>query len=543
MKKKFSELGNQNKNIILIGCVLVFIGIISSIVYFTGGTAYTFTHLMYAPIILAAFLFGIKGAIGAAFIGGVALGPWMPANVSDGTMQEPRGWMIREMIFLLIGLVVGYLFQYIKKDRENQIKKSLINTITGYSNASKLKMDLDKMINKRKSFSMIAFRLMNLDNINRYVDYNIGEKSILKAIEMLANLVGRDNIYSVFTNEFVFTMWGNSVEDAYLKAKEFLRYFHEPILVEGVPITLTIQCSIINYPLHAKDANDLYKRMGRTFGQQERDENRIAIYDNSAVKKNKAKYDTVVLLYDAIKEGQFTMVYQPIINLSQQNVKSVEALLRWNNSKNLNTEEFIQIAEDAGIISEITKWVITNAINQIRQWQDEGIRIKVAINLSSKDLKDDAIVQFIIDYIKVSQIDPTLFEIELTERVIVENVNEVGHLLNRFKEIGVQVSLDDFGTGYNSFVQLANLPIDFLKIDKFFIDHIEDTNYRFLVEGMINLAHDLGKKVIAEGVETKEQLEILKGMDCDNIQGYYFSKPISSDELKKFELQFNKSLK
>ena len=356
---------------------------------------------------------------------------------------------------------------------------------------------------------------------------------------MLANLVGRDNIYSVFTNEFVFTMWGNSVEDAYMKAKEYLSCFHEPILIEGVPINLTMQCSIINYPLHAKNATDLYKRMGRTFGQQERDDYRIAIYDNSAVKKNKAKYETVVLLYDAIKREQFTMVYQPIINLSQNEIEAVEALLRWDNSKKLNTEEFIRIAEDAGIISGITKWVIKNAINQIKKWQDEGVRIKVAINLSSKDLRDDVIVQFIIDYIKVSQIDPTLLEIELTERVIVENISEVGNLLNRFKAIGIQVSLDDFGTGYNSFVQLANLPIDYLKLDKFFIDQIDDANYRSLIEGMINLAHNLGKKVIAEGVETKEQLELLKEMNCDNIQGYYFSRPISSDELKEFKFRFN----
>lgn len=178
IKLKHSELRSQKKIIFLVGCVLVLIGIISSIVYFTGGTEYTCTHLMYIPIIWAAFLFGVKGAVGAAFIGGLALGPWMPINVSAGIMQEPSSWMIREMIFLLIGLVVGCLFQHITKDREIQIKKSLVNTLTGYSNASKLKMDLDKMINKRKSFSMIAFRLMNLDNINRYVDYNIGEKSI-----------------------------------------------------------------------------------------------------------------------------------------------------------------------------------------------------------------------------------------------------------------------------------------------------------------------------------------------------------------------------
>ena len=538
MIKRMFNLAISKKRIISICFILILIFVADYIVYLTGGTKFAFTHLMYIPIIISAFVFDIKGAVGAAFLGGIILGPLMPVNVSEGIMQEPSGWILRTSSFVIIGLVIGFLFQRIKMDKEIQIKKSFINTITGFPNASKLKLDLNEMINKQKSFSLIIFKIINLDHINRYIDYSIGEKSLFKAIEILSNLVDKDNIYSIFTNEFAVTMWGCSIEGAYLKAKEFLDYFKEPVLIDGVPVNLVIKVGISNYPLHGKEENDLFKKMGRTLDQEEFDGNEIAIYESSISQKNKEKYETVVSIYDAIKNDRFTIAYQPIINLKRNEVKGVEALLRWNNSKNMNPGEFIKIAEDAGIISEITRWVIKNAIDQLKKWQEEGIKTKISINISSKDLKDDSIIEYTADYIKVSQIEPTLLEFELTERVIVENENKVEYLLNRIKNIGIKISLDDFGTGYNSLVHLVKLPIDYLKIDKFFMDNIKDIHHRFLIKGIINLAHNLGKEVIAEGVETEGQLKLLNNMSCDSIQGYYFSKPLPPDELKEFILNF-----
>ncbi|HKM34176.1 MAG TPA: EAL domain-containing protein, partial [Lachnospiraceae bacterium] len=388
------SLISHRKRNVSVCCIILLIFVVDFIVYLAGGTEYAFTHLMYIPIIISAFLFNMKGAVGAAILGGITLGPLMPVNVSEGVMQRSSSWIFRGFIFIVIGLVVGFLFQRIKIDKEIQIKKSFTNTATGFPNASKLKIDLIEMANEQKCCSLIAFRIINLDDINMYVDYGIGEKALFKAIETLSNLVEKVNVYSVLTNEFAVTMWGCSIEDAYLKAKEFLDYFKEPVLIDAVPVNIVIKCGIINYPMHAKDGNDLYKKMSRTLDQQEIDEHRITFYEESLLQKNKLKYETIVLLYDAIKNGRFTIAYQPIINLKRNEVKGVEALLRWNNSMNMNTGEFIQIAEDAGLISEITKWVITNVIDQIKKWQNEGLRTKVAVNISSNDLKDGSIIKY-----------------------------------------------------------------------------------------------------------------------------------------------------
>lgn len=539
IEKILDCMAKPKKRIILICGIVLLIFLVDFIVYIAGGTTYVFTHLMYIPIIISAFLFDIKGAVGAAALGGITLGPWMPVNVSQGIMQKPSSWIIRGIIFIVIGLVVGYLLQRIKIDKEIQIKKSFTNTTTGFPNANKLKLDLVNRTKEQKCCSLITFRIVNLDDINMYVDYSIGEKALLTAIETLANLVGRVNVYSVLTNEFAVTIWGCSVEDAYLKAKEFLNYFNEPVFINEIPVNIDIRCGIINYPIHAMDGNDLFKKMSRTLDQYKVDKRRITIYEDSLVQKNKLKYETIVHLYDAIKNGRFTIVYQPIINVKCNEVKSVEALIRWNNSLNLSTCEFIQIAEDAGLICEITKWVITNVVDQIRKWQDEGLRVKVSVNVSSDDLRNCSIIEYTINYMKEMQIDPALLEFELTERVIVDNKKEVKDLLEYIKEIGIEVSLDDFGMGYNSLVQLSDLPIDNLKIDKFFVDHINEMYYRCMIEGIIQLAHNIGKKVIVEGVETEEQLELLNDMNCDNIQGYYFCKPLPSEQLKAYIMSFD----
>nr|WP_319489654.1 EAL domain-containing protein [uncultured Caproiciproducens sp.] len=522
--------------------ILLLIFIIDNIVYITGETSLSYSHMMYIPIILSAFLLGIKGSVGTAVLSGLTLGPLMPDGVYEGMRQDPSSWIIRTVFFIIIGLIIGLSFDRIKMDKENQIKKSYEHITTGYQNSNKLRLDLNEMIKKQMKFTLVAFRIVNFDHVNRYVDYKIGEKSAMEVLEGLSGLFGRGNIYSMYTNEMIVIMRECNIEDAYANAKKFLNNFDEPIFVDGLPVGLVIKGGIANFPLHGKEVNDLFEKISKTLDHGAFDKNGVSIYENSIAQKIKENYDTAVLLYDAVKHDKLTIVYQPKINLQRNEVIGVEALLRWNNGAKgkMSPGEFIKIAEDAGIINDITKWVIKNVIDQLKKWQNEGIKIKVAINISSKDLKDDSIIGYTIDHIKEKQIEPTMIEFELTERTIVENENRLEHFLNRLKDIGIEISLDDFGTGNNSLIHLVSLPIDFIKIDKVFIDNINDLHNKALVDGIINLAHNLGMKVIAEGVETKEQIEILSNMNCDNIQGYYFSKPLTPEKTKEFIVNFGK---
>lgn len=535
--RKLLDKVHKPKIGVSIFCILILEIIIASVIYLTGGTQFAFTHLMYIPIIMSAFFYDIWGGAGAAILGGIILGPFMPVDVYQELMQEPLSWIFRTVIFIIIGSFIGLLFRRIKLDKEIQINKSYLNEITGLPNGNKFRKELNKLINEQKDFSVILFKITNIDDINIYVDYTIGEKSLFKMIEIFKKYIDAKNLYSVFTNEFAVVLKGFTIEKAYSKAEKFLHYFDKPIFIEGFPVSLVIKCGIINYPLHGKETNDLFKKMNRTLEQNGLEEHKIAIYEDSIAQKNKAKYNMVISLYEVMKNNEFLIEYQPIISLNDNKIKGVEALLRWNNPKYMKPGEFIKIAEGAGIISDITKWVIKNVIDQIHKWQEIGIKTKVAINISSKDLKDDSIITYTKDCIEGSQIEPDLLEFELTERVIIENENEVEDLLSRIKNMGIKISIDDFGTGYNSLIQLFKLPIDNLKIDKFFIDHIEDVNHRSLIKETIKLAHNLGMGVIAEGVETEKQLGFLNSVGCDNIQGYYFSKPLPPDEFTAFFLK------
>lgn len=533
MVKNVTKFINIEKTLIYISFLIAVEAFIGAIIYLYGGTAHSFTHLMYIPIIIAGIILNTKGAVGTALIGGIILGPWMPLNVPEGIMQEPSSWVFRLAFFMIIGILVGMVFQRVKADHKLQIRNAYIYEMTGFPNVRKLKKDMNDMIAKQKSFSLMTVKITNMDQINRYIDYSIGEKSLLKAMETMEGLVDKDTIYSIFIDEFAVAMWGCELEDTYLKAIEFLDYFKEPILLNGIPVNINMKSGITNYPLHGINGNDLFKNLGKALDQGEFGEHQVAIYIDSIAEKNKAKFQTVASLYAAIKKDQFTIVYQPIINLKENKIMGVEALLRWNNAWGLPPDEFIHIAEDSGIIGEITKWVITHVIDQIVAWKAEGIPITVAINISSKDLKDGTIIDFTANYLKKRELDPSFIEFELTERVMID-VSELESLLNKTRTLGIKISLDDFGTGYNSLVQFVKLPINFLKIDKMFIDNLEDNYYRSLIQEIIIMAHNLGQEVIAEGVETEEQVELLCKMSSDNIQGYYFSKPLAAGQLKQY---------
>lgn len=539
IKKSFHKAADYKKCVIGL-CIVLLVITADFIVYKTGGTQFAYTHIMYIPILISAAVFGYMGSIGTAILAGLTLGPFMPANVSDGVYQNADSWLLRTTFFVFIGLIVSFLFNRINSDKEMRIKRSYEHVRTGYPNINKLKLDLNE-IKTEKGFSIVVFRIANYDYINRYIDYKTGDKMIFKVMEILANVFQENTIYSANTNEMVVLMNEYGIDAACSKASLFLSHFIKPVSIEGLPVGIVIKCGIVNYPLHGRNVSQLLTKLGRTLDQEESTSNGICIYDDRVAQKRKEYYETVVSIFNAIKNNDFAIVYQPKINLIKNEIIGLEALLRWDNGKKgrMNPEEFIKIAEDAGIISEITKWVIKNVIDQLVEWKEDGIKTRIAINISSKDLKDDSIIEYTKKLIDASQIDPTMLEFELTERTIVENEKQVGHLLNQIKNNGLKISLDDFGTGYNSLINLSLLPIDYIKIDKMFINNLQNIRVKAIMKGTIDLIHGLGKEVIVEGVETAEQVDALSEMGCDNIQGYYFSRPLPPEEIKQYILNYN----
>jgi EAL domain-containing protein (putative c-di-GMP-specific phosphodiesterase class I)/GGDEF domain-containing protein len=507
---------------------------IGYVVYVSGGTKGALPHLMYVPIILAALFFGIWGAVGAAIAGALVLGPFMPENTVLGIMQNHAGWMVRGGFFVLMGVLIAILFKWIFAYSKKEREQSTTNLITGLPNANKLSNDIDNLLGSKTNFSLLGFKVENFDDINRYASYDIAIKSLFVAIEALKELSGV-TVYSIYVREFAIILQDGNVDNARQLGLQFLSQMQTPLLLDGFNIALIIKCGLVHCPPQQQNSRDVIKKIGIALDHETRGAE-LQVYDDTIAQERKDRFDLAVALLNAIKNEEFHLVYQPKINLADNSASGVEALLRWNHSGGLQIgpDIFISMAEELGIISEISMWVIRNTISQAIRWNANNAPVKIAINLSPKDLKTPSVVHYLIRLIKESALEPSLIEVELTERALYENESMMLHLIGLLRELGVKISLDDFGTGYNSLIDLVLIPIDYIKIDKSFIDCILCDHYQILIDTVISYAHKSGKKVIAEGVENEFQLDILKNMGCDFVQGYYFSKPLPLNDLEAF---------
>lgn len=525
--------------------LIALIALVSGIVYVTGGTSAAFTHVMYIPIILSAFFFSYPGAVGTALLSGLALGPFMPEKVTDRLiMQATDSWIIRMFMFLLIGIILTCLFKRVKAYKNNELQRSYQNAATGLPNAAKLQIDLNEMILRKIEFSLIVFRIMNIDDVNRYIGREIGTKSILKTVEILHSRWKNCPIYSIYSHEFAVIMPKTGAMGAYLCGSEVIDIFKRPIPAGQYNVELLVNGGIASHPIHATNADELMKKAGISLDIASEDGTGLSIYNSIIEQKNIEKYELMGSLFHAIEQNELSIVYQPIINLHDHSPMSVEALLRWNHAKKgpVNPEEFIKIAEDIGLINKITEWLIKNVILQLKKWKAEGIFIKAAINFSAKDL-GYITSSYLMDCLNENKIDPASLIIEITERSMVKHEKTASDILERFRSIGLKISLDDFGTGYNSLKSSITLPIDNIKIDKMFIDNMHDSNVGNLIEAIIRYAKNTGRTVTAEGVEDREQLNMLANMGCNYIQGYFYSKPLQPDKIKDYILNFSQNFR
>jgi EAL domain-containing protein (putative c-di-GMP-specific phosphodiesterase class I)/GGDEF domain-containing protein len=518
--------------------ILALILAVTCLVYLTGGTNYAFSHLMYLPIILSACYLGIKEAAAAALLAGLAVGPLMPQNVASGLMQPAVNWMVRLSVFVTIGITSALFFRRIKAYKKAETDRAYINIITGYPNIGKLNVDLDELLDRETPFSIIGFRVVNISGINQNISYDIGVCVIVKALEMLSRLSGK-TVYSIDTNEFAVILPGMSIADAKSLGEAFLNKTLEPFLIDRIEIRLLINGCVVYCPLQTSDSYQLIKKMKMTL---DRATGKIGIYvfDDEMEIRSKNQSELIPQLLNAIQNDELSLVYQPKVSLTGEGDRSVEALLRWNHPTRgqLGPGEFLKTAEEAGIIREITKIVIKKAIGQKEHWKLAGTPVNIAINISPKDLDNNSVISYIAEILEDSRLDLSLPEIELTERGIMENQEIIIPFFEHLRQRGIRIALDDYGTGYNSLVNMFRIPLDYIKIDKFLIDHVLDHTYNLIIEAIINVAHKMDRKVIAEGVEKKEQLHALRQLGCDYIQGYYLSKPLPPDGVMRFYGEF-----
>lgn len=320
--------------------------------------------------------------------------------------------------------------------------------------------------------------------------------------------------------------------------KRVLDALISPIVFEAKEIYVNCKMGVSIFPEDASSAEELlsHANTAKCFKQRNLTNNNFQFYDASMQAKSLKQIDLEVEIKRAIKNEEWVLYYQPKIDIATQSINSVEALIRWNHPERgiLLPFEFIFFAEERGFIHEIGEWVLRTACKQAKAWSDKGLNITMAINLSTIQLNKAKLANQVLSIIQETQVSPQQVELEVTETMLMDNLEMAVKTLNKLHYSGVRISIDDFGTGYSSLVYLKHLPIDILKIDRLFIKDIVTDDYdKNIVTSIISMAHGMNLNVVAEGVETLEQYKLLQEMSCDGIQGYLFSKPIDVESATK----------
>lgn len=325
-----------------------------------------------------------------------------------------------------------------------------------------------------------------------------------------------------------------STQDAVNTARKLIGIMEKPLILDDQSFHVGISVGIAIYPDHGKDSSTMMRHADVAMYVAKRSTSDFAVYNPSEDQHSISRLAMVSELRHAIEYKQLVLFYQPKIDLKEGRIIGVEALVRWNHPQLglMAPDDFIPLAEHTGLIRPLTFYVLNETLRQIHAWHKEGVNIKMAINLSARHLQDEQLADKVVASMRQWGIAPDLLEFEITESAIMANPLRAMDTLTRLNTMGVGLSIDDFGTGYSSLMYLKQLPVNEIKIDKSFVMNMLANNEDFvIVRSTIDLAHNMGRKVVAEGVESEAIMTMLAKLGCDYAQGYHISRPVTATVL------------
>jgi diguanylate cyclase len=396
----------------------------------------------------------------------------------------------------------------------------------------------------RRNHCQLAVLFLDLDgfkHINDSLGHSVGDKLLQSVAERLSACVRQsDTVSRQGGDEFVILLSEvKRAADAAIIAEKIVAELKKGHRVGKHRLRISGSVGLSTYPNDGEDAETLIKNAD------------TAMYDAKHSGRDKYRFFKSQMSLQAVErqsleqqlryalEGEELLVhYQPKVNLKTGAITGVEALLRWQHPERglLLPRQFLAIAEDTGLIIGIGQWVLGKACTQMREWLDAGLlAVPVAVNISALEFRNRQFVQGVQNVLRDTCLDPKYLELELTESGLMRRAEPASHALGQLKAIGVRLAIDDFGTGYSSLSYLTRFPIDTLKLDQSFLnDIVVDSDRAIIVDAVVRLGRNLKKKVVAEGVETPEQLRFIRDLGCDEGQGYYFSPPVSAEQFAKF---------
>ena len=427
-----------------------------------------------------------------------------------------------------------------------------IDNVTGLPNRVIFRRKLaEAIIDAQQHNKYIAVLILDLDmfqRVNNVFGYSAGDTVLDTVAKRLSNTVRAGDsalrlgdgvpekeVYGLGGDEFAILLTcHDSQNDVSAIVDRLIDTLSSPVTVDDQEVFLTCSVGVSQFPIDGMDADTLLNCASVALKQAKRDgKNTCQFFRNDLVCIIRDDYETEKALRLALDNNEFELYFQPQLDIQTMSIESMEALIRWHHPQRgiIMPGEFIQAAEASGQITAIGQWVINAACQQIRSWLDAGIEMTVAVNLSPVQVRQEDLVEQINAAVSSARISPKLLQLEITENMIMEHLDSTPETMRALDSLGYKISIDDFGTGYSSLEYLKRFPVDSLKIDRTFINGIDtDPDNAAIVRAAISMAHSMGLKVVAEGVETEEQLLYLHKLRCDLIQGYLLGRPLPAKD-------------
>jgi len=426
--------------------------------------------------------------------------------------------------------------------RRTLVHQATHDALTGLPNRVYLGRSMRQALAEARSDrTPVAFLLLDLDRfreINDTLGHHTGDLLLEKiALRLESPLTSGDTIARLGGDEFAVVLPNTGVERAREMAWRLVRKLQEPFQVEGMSLPVDTSVGIAVFPDHGGTPEALIQRGDVAMYAAKRERSKVAVYDPEHDYHSKRHLALTADLRNAIKNDQLSLHYQPKIDARSGRTVGAEVLVRWRHPEHgdIAPDEFIPIAEQSGLIAPLALWVLQTSLAQCVEWRARGVEIGVCVNLSARNLLERELPATLERLLFANGLPPGYLGLEITESVIMEDPDKALEVLTEISDLGVGISIDDFGTGYSSLGYLRKLPADELKIDKSFVIEMDSSpDDATIVRSTIDLAHNLGMKVVAEGVESPQVWAALKELGCDYGQGYLFSRPIPAEEFGRW---------
>jgi diguanylate cyclase (GGDEF)-like protein len=422
--------------------------------------------------------------------------------------------------------------------RESDLNEHLArhDTLTGLPNRRRLTTQAEELAASGSTAALVLLDLDRFKDVNDALGHNVGDE-LLKQVASRLREVARDTDLVARLGGDEFALLARVIEPSGAAgvARRVLAAFDQPFLVGELLLDVEPSVGVAMLTAGSADVQALLQQADVAMYQAKKTHTRVAMYDASLDGNTLERLSMLTDLRAALAgDGGLHLLYQPTVDLASGSVTGVEALLRWDSPSRglVQPGDFIPLAEGTGLIAPLTEHVLELALAQCRAWSDEGLELPIAVNLSARNLLEDDLPERVASALSRHGVPSSLLVLEITESAVVEDPLRAERIVRGLVDLGVRISIDDFGTGYSSMSSLMRLPLDCLKVDRSFVADLDTSGPgAVIVTASIGLAHDLGMKVVAEGVETTAQLDRLRALDCDVVQGFLLARPLPACDI------------